>query len=108
MDWVDARGYRVGQRRSVLASRRGVIEHMNTDHADAGVVMCQHVALGDASAGTTVTAATLDLVDRFGCDYVAATTAGPAYVRLGFDAPAETVDEVRAAIIALLRAARTA
>jgi putative heme iron utilization protein len=106
MDWVDAAAYASASVDPVLASRRGVIEHMNTDHADAGVELCQR-ALGDASAGTTVTAATFDLVDRFGCDYVAATSEGTAYVRLGFDAPATTVDEVRAAIIALLRAART-
>ena len=105
MDWVDAEAYASASVDPVLAGRRAVIEHMNSDHADAGVELCQR-ALGETGLAPTVTAATFDLVDRFGCDYVAATTEGTAFVRLGFDVPAVDVDDVRAAIIALLRAAR--
>ena len=55
----------------------------------------------------TVVAATMEHVDRFGCDYAATTADGVVQVRLGFDQPSPSVDDVRASIIALLRAARS-
>lgn len=106
MDWIELDAYQTATVDPVIARRAGIIDHMNADHADAGVVLCQR-ALGD---DLTVTAATFDYVDRFGCDYVAATTGpdgtGIAPVRLAFDAPVDSVDGVRAAVVALVRGAR--
>jgi hypothetical protein len=108
MDWVDAASYQIGTVDRVLAGRRGVIDHMNGDHADAGVVMCQHAFdLQPSGSRPTVVAATMEHVDRFGCDYAATTADGLICVRLGFERPVSSVDDVRGAIVALLRAART-
>ena len=41
MNWLDVEGYRTAIPDPVLAERHGVIEHMNADHADAGVLLCQ-------------------------------------------------------------------
>lgn len=107
MDWVDSASYRTGTVDRVLSGRRGVIDHMNGDHADAGVEMCQHAFdLQQSQARPTVVAATMEHVDRFGCDYAATTSDGLIHVRLGFDHPVSSIDEVRSAIVALVRAAR--
>ena len=93
---------------SVLAGRRAVIDHMNGDHPDAGVEMCHHAFGVEPLAGTpTVVAATMDYVDRFGCDYAATTSNGIVNVRLGFERPVWSLEDVRGAIVTLLRAART-
>jgi putative heme iron utilization protein len=107
MDWVDPAAFRAGAFDPVLVRRRDVIEHMNADHADAGILLCQR-ALDTASDGppATVTAASFDHVDRFGCDYTATTDRGTASIRLAFEHPATSVDEVRASVVALVRAAR--
>jgi len=107
MDWVDAESYRAGVVDQALARRHGVIEHMNADHADAGVLLCQR-AIDHEDLAATVTKATFDHVDRLGCEYVATTERGAAYIRLGFAEPATSVDDVRAAVVALVRGARGA
>lgn len=108
MDWIELDAYRTATVDPVIARRAGVIEHMNADHADAGVLLCQR-AIGD---DLTVTSASFDYVDRFGCDYVATTTgpdgSGVVPVRLAFDHVVDTVDGVRAAVVALVRSARSA
>ena len=105
MDWIDAAAYRSATVDPVLAARQGVIKHMNADHADAGALLCQR-ALDSAGRGdAVVSTATFDGVDRFGCDYVATTSAGVAHVRLAFDEPATSLAAVRAAVVALVRRA---
>lgn len=107
MDWVDPDAYREGVVDEALARRHDVIEHMNADHADAGALLCQR-AIDHEGPTATVSKATFDHVDRLGCEYVATTDRGTAYVRLGFAEPASSVDEVRAAVVALVREARGA
>lgn len=117
MDWIELDAYRTATIDPVIARRAGIIEHMNADHADAGVLLCQR-AIGD---DLTVTSATFDYVDRFGCEYVAAATgpdgSGIVPVRLAFDHVVDSVDtgdevgirdSVRAAVVALVRSARSA
>ena len=67
MDWVDADAYRGGEIDAVLPHRHGIAAHMNDDHADAGILLCEQ------ALGTPVTSATFRHVDRFGCEYVAAS-----------------------------------
>lgn len=106
MTWIDADDYAAADPDPVSGARHGIAEHMNADHADAGVLLCQQ-ALDEAGHGEAiVSAATFDSVDRYGCDYVATTTAGSAYVRLAFDEPATSLDEVRRAMVALVHRAR--
>ena len=78
MDWVDAAAYRGGEVDPVLPHRHGIAAHMNDDHADAGILLCEQ------ALGTPVTSATFRHADRFGCEYVARTEDGLAIVRLSF------------------------
>jgi putative heme iron utilization protein len=45
-------------------------------------------------------------VDRYGFEVVATTTQGRVVMRLGFSAPVTTPEEVRAALVAMVRQAR--
>jgi putative heme iron utilization protein len=100
MDWVDADAYRGAVVDPVLPHRHGVAAHMNEDHADAGVLLCEH------ALGTAVTTATFRHVDRFGCEYVARTGDELAIVRLAFSAPAASTADVRRLVVELVQAAR--
>jgi hypothetical protein len=76
---------------------------MNDDHADAGVLLCERALT------TTVTAATMRHVDRFGCEYVAhigAEGTELAVVRLAFSEPAATTADVRRLVVELVHEAR--
>ena len=80
----------------------GAVQHLNDDHADACLLLVQVLAeQADATTATVVG------VDRLGLELVADGTAGPRRVRLGFDEPASTPDEIRLATVALVRRARS-
>ena len=79
---------------------------MNVDHADAGVLLCQHALDAAGRADAVVSTALFDSVDRYGCDYIATTSAGPAFVRLAFDEPVTSLAAVRTAIVTLVRRVR--
>ena len=100
MDWVDADAYRSGVVDPVLPHRHGIAAHMNDDHADAGVLLCER------ALGAAVERATFRHVDRFGCEYVARTGDELAVVRLAFSAPATDAGDVRRLVDELVRAAR--
>ena len=55
---------------------------------------------------TTVTAAVAVGIDRLGLELVATGPDGPGRVRLAFDEPATTSEQIRAATVTLARAAR--
>jgi heme iron utilization protein len=101
MSWIAVDDYRSGTVDPVLPSRFGIVEHMNDDHADAGVLICAQ-ALGRHD----VVAAACSHVDRFGCDYVATVPDGRLGVRVAFDQPVMSSDEVRGAMVRLVRQAR--
>ena len=102
MSWVDAAEYADAQADPLAGeAAAGIIAHMNADHADAQVLWCrQLLGLGD------VTAATMSSVDRYGFDLVADGPGGRVAVRLGFPQPCDDGVAVRAAMVALVRAAR--
>jgi putative heme iron utilization protein len=100
MDWVDAEDYGSGEVDPVLPHRHDIAAHMNDDHADAGVLLCER------ALGAPVTAATFRHVDRFGCEYVARLGEDLAIVRLSFATPARTNEDVRRLVVELVQAAR--
>lgn len=102
MDWIDVDAYRIAVVDPVLPRRHGIAGHMNDDHADAGVLLCQQ-ALADRA---TVTTATMRHVDRFGCEYIARIGEDLAVVRLNFAEPAASLDDVRRLVVDLVREAR--
>jgi putative heme iron utilization protein len=102
MSWVSHQEWQSAEPDPLGASAAGTIAHMNADHADAMVLYCRAF-----SKATDVTAARMTGVDRYGFDMSAVTAEGPRPVRLAFDAPVRTPEEVRAALIAMLKVARS-
>jgi heme iron utilization protein len=103
MSWVDAPAYHAAQADPLAAAAAGIIEHMNTDHADAQVLFCKHYA---GLAGTT--AASMSAVDRYGFDLVAVSAEHRTPVRLEFPSECTTADEVRRSMVAMVAEARSA
>lgn len=101
MSWVSREEYLDAEPDPLASHSAGILDHMNGDHADA-VLAYARVLAGFESA----TAATMIAVDRYGFDVAASTPDGPKTARLSFDAPVGTSDEVRRAMIAMVRAAR--
>ena len=110
MDWIDVEAYRGAVVDPVLPRRHGITQHMNDDHADAGILLCQQaLATADASTTRTVTKATMRHVDRFGCEYVADLDDDAlGIIRLDFSAVATSADDVRRLVVELVQRARTA
>ena len=102
MSWVDAADWHAAEPDPLAASAAGIIAHMNDDHADAMVLYCKAF-----SKATDITAASMTGVDRYGFEMSAVTVEGPRPVRLAFAELVSTAEEVRAALVAMLKDART-
>ena len=101
MSWVSADDYRAAEPDPLASASKGILTHMNDDHADAVLAYATKLA-GVADA----TGATMTAVDRYGFELALKTPAGPRAVRLAFDEPVATNDEVRRAMVALVKRAR--
>ena len=75
---------------------------MNGDHADAMVLYCKAF-----SKATDITSATMTGIDRYGFDMSVKTSEGPRPVRVAFARPVGTPEEVRAALVAMVKDARS-
>jgi heme iron utilization protein len=103
MSWVDAGAYAEAEADPLTEAAAGILEHMNADHAEAQVLFCRHLADRPDS-----TEAVMSSVDRYGFEMIAVSPAGRAAVRLGFPAECTTGEQVRAAMTAMVAAARAA
>jgi heme iron utilization protein len=102
MSWVTAEDYSAAEADPLVASAAGILEHMNTDHAAANLAFAKVLAgMSDAES------ATLTAVDRYGFELAVTTPGGPRATRLAFDEPVATSDEVRRAMVALVKRTRT-
>ncbi len=102
MSWIDADAWRAAEPDPLLDARAGILEHMNDDHADA----C--LAYARALAGVEgATAARMIDVDRYGFDLRVTTAEGARSVRLAFDSPVASAQEVRKALVAMVHEARS-
>jgi putative heme iron utilization protein len=79
-----------------------MIAHMNADHADALVLYCKAF-----SKATEITSASMTGIDRYGFEMSAMTAQGPRPVRLAFAQPVKTPEEARAALISMVKEARS-
>jgi hypothetical protein len=103
MSWVTAADYRAAEPDPLTADAAAILAHMNGDHGDAMLAYARGLVKAiDASA------ATMTAVDRYGFDLAITTPRGPRAARLAFDAPVATSDEVRRAMVALVKSARAA
>lgn len=101
MSWVDPDGYAAAAPDPLRAAAAGAIGHMNADHGDALVAMARALA-GQADA----TAAAMSALDRYGFDLVVEAPAGQRVVRVGFDAPLDSAEPLRATMRELTARAR--
>jgi putative heme iron utilization protein len=101
MSWVDPAHYRAAEPDPLAPDAAGILSHMNGDHADAVLAYAQALASIPTAISATMTA-----VDRYGFELTAVTPAGPKAARLAFATPLTTTDEVRKAMVSLVREAR--
>ena len=102
MSWVEAADWHAAEPDPLAASAAGIVVHMNDDHAEAMVLYCRAF-----SRATEITAASMTGVDRYGFEMSAVTADGPRPVRLAFTEPVGTPREARAALVAMLKTARS-
>ncbi len=102
MSWVEAADWHAAEPDPLAASAAGIIAHMNDDHADGMALFCKAF-----SKARDITAARMTGVDRYGFEMAAVTVDGPRPVRLAFADSVGTPEEVRAALVAMLKDART-
>ncbi|HSO35739.1 MAG TPA: DUF2470 domain-containing protein, partial [Labilithrix sp.] len=101
MSWVSADDYRLAEPDPLADAATGILTHMNDDHRDSVLAYAKVLA-----GLTDATSATMTAVDRYGVELATITPAGPRAARLAFDAPVTTSDEVRRAMVALVKRAR--
>ena len=103
MSWVDAEAYAAAQPDPLMPAAPGIISHMNADHAEALVTLCDHYA-GRAD----VVSASMTAVDRYGYEVVADLGADRREaLRIGFRTEQVTADGVRRELIGMLQQARS-
>jgi putative heme iron utilization protein len=103
MSWVDAAAYSAARPDPLWSDAAGIVGHMNADHADALLTLCQH----DAGRADVVSAS-MTAVDRYGFDVIADIGEGHRQaMRIGFRSPQDAADGVRRELVAMLHAARS-
>ena len=102
MSWISQADWQAAEPDPLGPSAADIIAHMNADHADAMVLYCRAF-----SKATEVASASMTGVDRSGFDLSAMTLQGPRPVRLAFARPVSTPEEDRAALISMLKDARS-
>ena len=75
---------------------------MNADHADAMVLYCKAF-----SKATDISSASMTGIDRYGFEMSAVTSQGPRPVRLAFERPVTEPADARAALISMVKDARS-
>jgi putative heme iron utilization protein len=102
MSWISETDWQGADPDPVTPFAAGTIAHMNADHADALVLYCHAF-----SRATDITSATMTGVDRYGFDMSAKTPEGPRPVRVAFARPVSSAEDVRAALISMVKEARS-
>jgi putative heme iron utilization protein len=102
MSWIGPEDWQAAAPDPVAPSAAGIIAHMNADHQEAMVLICRAF-----SKAGDVTAAKMTGVDRYGFEMSVKTPEGPRPVRVAFDHPVNTPEDVRTAMVARVREART-
>jgi putative heme iron utilization protein len=105
MSWVSADDHATAEPDPLRPHVAGIVQHMNDDHADALVAYCRVFGGRPATERAEMVG-----VDRYGFTMLASDdgTDERTAVRIPWGRQVDTVGEVRAATIALLREARAA
>jgi hypothetical protein len=102
MSWIDKADWESAEPDPLGPSAPGIIAHMNADHADALVRYCKAF-----SKAVDISAASMTGIDRYGFEMSASTPAGPRPIRLAFTESVSTSEEARAALVAMVKDARS-
>ena len=102
MSWIGKAEWQTAEPDPLGRSAAGIIAHMNADHADTMVLYCKAF-----STATEITIASMTGIDRYGFEMSAKTQDGPRPVRLAFATPVSTPEDARAALISMLKDARS-
>jgi putative heme iron utilization protein len=102
MSWINQADWQAAEPDPLAPSSGGIIAHMNADHADAMGLYCKAF-----SKATDLTSAKMTGVDRYGFEMSAKTPEGPRPVRVAFAKAVSTPEEVRAALVAMVKDARS-
>jgi putative heme iron utilization protein len=100
MGWVDAAAYCAAEADPLMPVARGIIDHMNRDHADALVTYAKFYGGEDADA------ATMASVDRLGFTLRFRHGQRRGSVRVAFPREVRTAEDGRTVLIEMLRQAR--
>lgn len=101
MSWVDANDWFKSDPDPVEPHAEDIIEHMNDDHRDAMVIICQKM-----SKAVDTTDAEMVSIDRYGFEMSAVTSDGNRPIRLAFENQISNSEEARVEIINLVKTAR--
>ena len=101
MSWVSADDWSKATPDPLAASAKGMIAHMNDDHADALVLYAK--AFTEAH---DVTNATMTAIDRYGFEMTIDTPRGRGPARLAFADELATPKDARVALVALVKEAK--
>lgn len=99
MSWITGAELR-SPRTPLAAQEAGILEHMNSDHADSLIAYCQH------GHQLTPDHAEMIGIDSDGFDVRAKDAAGSRVLRFDFDAPIHDAQDARAALVSLSKACR--
>ena len=102
MSWLSKAEWQTAEPDPLGPSAAGIIAHMNADHADATVLYCKAF-----SNATDIAAASMTGIDQYGFEMSAKTKDGPRPVRLAFATRVSTPADARAALISMLKDARS-
>jgi putative heme iron utilization protein len=102
MSWLSKAEWQTAEPDPLGPSAAGIIAHMNADHADATVLYCKAF-----SKETEIAAASMTGIDQYGFEMSAKTKDGPRPVRLAFATRVSTPADARAALISMLKDARS-
>jgi hypothetical protein len=100
MGWVPAEEYSKAEPDPLADASRGILEHMNEDHADSLILLAR------AAAGVEGEDARMTAVDRFGFHMRLRTPEGMKGLRIPFPREARTPEETRQVLVQMVREAR--
>lgn len=101
MSWVDADAWHAADADPIAPSAKGILAHMNEDHADALLLYAQ--AFTEARDAT---AATMTAIDRYGFEMTVDTPRGRGPARLAFAAEITNAKDARVSLVALVGESR--
>lgn len=100
MGWVSARDYAAAEADPLADGAAGILDHMNTDHADALVLYCSRYA------GVAADSATMTGIDRMGMRIRARIGDRLQGLRINFPREIRNAKQAREVLVDMVRTAR--